>query len=221
MKKRILNFTIYYDEKDNDIAHECQKIVENTFTKVHALFSLKTDHKKYDFYICKDVQTFMKLTNKTEETYRKWMVGYSDNTSKICVLSPKLKSDKNMCYFKKIVTHELVHLLINSNFKKPVTSIWLDEGLAILLSNQIDLNYVNLNEYPKIERISANDSINFAANNGYTYAGIYVWYLIKLIGESKFIYYYEHSDELYKLNLKNFEESAIKTYISENRKENK
>ena len=220
MEKRILNFTIYYDEKDIDIADECQKIIENTFSKLHALFNIETDDKKYNFYICKDVQTFMKLTNKTEENYRSWMVGYSDNTSKICVLSPKLKNNKNMNYFKKIVTHELVHLLVNSSFKKPTNSIWLDEGLAILLSNQTNLDYVNLNEYPKIEKISENNSIAFAANQGYTYAGIYVWYLIKLVGESKFIYYYEHSNELSKLNLENFEENAIKSYILENRKEN-
>ena len=103
MQKKFNNFTIIYDAIDNEFIDDYAKAIENTCLKLSSLFQINIVNKNYKFYICKDVDEFMKLTNKTEKNYRSWMVGSSNNVDMICVLSPRVCTNKSTDYLKKIV----------------------------------------------------------------------------------------------------------------------
>ncbi len=82
-------FSVFYDIKDVDIIAQIIAVIDNTYKNILQIFNLKEDNYKFTLHICSDVQSFKTLTGKSDDEYKKWMVGNADYTNRqLCILSP-------------------------------------------------------------------------------------------------------------------------------------
>lgn len=79
------------------------------------------------------------------------------------------------------------------------------------------MNYISMSDYPKVTDLIGFD--NFVDNQGYDYAGIYVWYFVKTFGFEKFLEAYRNECEWQSLIYDGFEAEAIRAFINCNQKE--
>lgn len=221
LRKETEHFTIWYDTIDSDIAKEYSILIENTYTLIcnNFGFIMNKETGKFQFYICKSVEDYLYFTNKKKEDYKDWMVGWSDySLRRLCLLSPKVVSGFHESELKKVIIHELVHAIFDDYCKVIDNEAWLSEGIAILYANQTDLEYISTSDYPKINDISGkckdgDTPENFYNNNGYDYAGIYVWYFISQYGFDMFIDAYKNNIDINTIIEVGFEKEAIDKYI--------
>jgi len=78
------------------------------------------------------------------------------------------------------------------------------------------LNYISASECPRVTDLIGFD--NFVDNQGYDYAGVYVWYFIQKYGFEKFIKVYRGECEWRNLIYDEFEADAIRAFVIWNRK---
>ena len=69
-------------------------------------------------------------------------------------------------------------------------------------------------DYPEVVDLTGFD--NFVDNQGYDYAGIYVWYFIKQYGFEKFIGVYRNECDWESMIYDGFEAEAIRTFFNHN-----
>lgn len=155
------------------------------------VFPTREDYKKWKGY---------------GDKYKNWMVGDFDGKNTIAIIYYKDsgRTEKDMV---QVACHELSHFLLAKHFK--VKSEVLDEGLACYLAGQMPCK--NLENPPSIKMLDE----NFADNGGYTFAPIYVWYLIQKFGKKLFIKLLKKK-KIYKFIPKNFEVEAIEEYKKTN-----
>jgi len=214
------HFCIKFEKEDEDVAKSYKEVVEKAYMLIcnDFHFSLDSYDRKIQFYICKNVDDFITLANKDKDEYEVWMVGNTDfYRRRICLLSPKSSNTHSEEQLIKVVFHEVVHMIFNEQWGFENTNVWISEGLALLYANQIDLQYVNIYNYPKISEIEGK---LFVENRGYAYSGIYVWYLIKKYGLNIFADLYKNKIEVYSLITNDFEKNAILAYGLEMKKAN-
>lgn len=217
IQENTLHFLINYNMEDTDFARKLKCRLEPFYTEICEKAFLCPGEDVYSIYICGTVDEFITLAGKTKETYQDWMVGNTDIFQKrLCILSPRAKgglSEAYVDYLTRVMLHETVHIVFDRVCVPEKCEIWLAEGIALLYAGQINVTHVSETEYPRIAQISGMGAENdFADNGGYTYAGIYVWYLIRLHGMETFLAAYKGECEVGTLLGHDFEIRAITAY---------
>ena len=177
------HFTLLYDTRDTALARKISRRADATFDRVTQDFSITPPDATFDFYLCPDVSTFMACAGKTPETYETWMVGNADyENRRLCVLSPRVVTDRPPQAMDQVITHEIVHIAMDALCPGDECPVWLGEGIATLYAGQV---------YPAADGpvphiADWTDEMAFANGGGYDYAGAYVWYFIKKYGLERF-----------------------------------
>lgn len=215
MIKETEHFITYYHVEDENLAEQFIALLEEKYERLYMDFAFEKSNVKYEFHICKDVDEYIEKTGKTKEEYQRWMVGNSNvETHTITILSPNVVEDHTLQEMEKVAVHELVHMIFDDATSMAEDDVegWIAEGIAILYSEQTDLDYVSQSDYPLVSDISG-DFDNFVDNSGYDYAGIYVWHFIENYGFEKFVSVYSGMIEVDELIYKGFEKEAIGAFI--------
>ena len=84
-----------------------------------------------------------------------------------------------------VIPHEYVHTVIYR--MNPKTPLWLDEGIALYLTNGAPLGDINNYNIPSFDDIQTNNPIKFSNIGGYSLAHTYVEYLNDEYGFDKVI----------------------------------
>lgn len=214
------HFCVWYKKEDKDIAYSYKEIIENKYNFIcnKFKFPFNLQATKIHLYICRDIKDFILLANKKKEEYQDWMVGNTDfSLKRICLLSPKSCKTHSEKELEKVVIHEIIHILCDTYWGFLNTEAWVTEGIALLYANQINLQYINLDSYPKISELIGD---KFIDNGGYIYSGIYVWYFIKQFGIDKFIDLYKNKINVFTFLDESFEKNAIMELLKVNEKSN-
>lgn len=213
MIRETTHFISEYHETDVALAGEFISLLEQKFEEIHKEFHLNEATQKYHFVLCKDVDEFIEKTGKNREEYQDWMVGNSNfETFTISILSPRVVTDRSHEDMEKVAVHELVHMMFDDATQMSGDDVepWIAEGIAILYAEQTDLNYISVFECPKVADLIGFD--NFVDNQGYDYAGVYVWYFIQKYGFEKFIKVYRGECEWRNLIYDEFETEAVRAF---------
>ena len=153
-KKSFDKFAIFYSEKDSNNVHDFKKYLEDGIRKIEGYFG-ESFLKTFDIYLFpsrKDLDAqWGKDWNIPDFKSECWMVA-SGVAHRLDILSTDRwkteacehnPDDKD--HIQKILTHELVHVFHGQN--NPVPDFnnlddigWLIEGLAVLVSGQLDSN---------------------------------------------------------------------------------
>lgn len=207
------HFMTRYHEEDADFATRFAALLEETYTEIQNSFKFPAASQKYHFVLCKDVDEFIETTGKNKEEYQDWMVGNSNFESfTIAILSPRVVTDRSGEDMEKVAVHELVHMMFDDATQVSGDDVepWIAEGIAILYAGQTDLNYISVSQCPKVADLIGFD--NFVDNQGYDYAGIYVWYFIQKYGFEKFLSVYGGECDWQSMLYEGFESEAIREF---------
>lgn len=82
-----------------------------------------------------------------------WICGFIKGKNKIYILSPSVSekiSKHSATSIYKVAIHELVHLFVEKINKKPLS--WLNEGLALVLANQIKSNAIKKKDWEFLKK---------------------------------------------------------------------
>lgn len=209
------HFCVFFEPIDQKYVQDFLVLIDGFYNKVANELNF-SNGEKFNFYLCPNVETYIELTNKTKESYQDWMVGWTDfEMKKICILSPRVVKDRTYEEMKKVICHEIVHIIFDSLASSNDTALWLSEGIATLFANQIELKYVDEQNFPLLNDIAEEDK--FAENGGYDYCGIYVWYFIQKYGIDNFKNVYSGKARVDEYLFSTFEKEAIKSYIEQNK----
>ena len=214
MMKETTHFISYYHEEEQNLAEKFVSLLEEKYAELQASFGFEEGIHKYCFQISNNVDEYIAKTGKKKEEYQSWMVGFSNYESfTITILSPNVVTDRTMEDMEKVAVHELVHMMFDDFTKvsEDDAEPWIAEGIAILYAEQTELCYIDSSDYPKVIDLSGFE--NFVDNQGYDYAGIYVWNFINTFGFGKFIEAYRGECEWQELIYDGFETEAIDAYI--------
>ena len=205
-------FNVFYDEKDANIIDQILSLIDNTYKNITQIFDLKKEDTKFILHICPDVEAFKKLTGKSDEEYKEWMVGNADYANKrLCLLSPNVVRDRSFEDMLKVCRHEIIHIAFDQLRNPDETDIFIAEGVAVAFAEQIDISSIEVDNYPMAKCLSDEDY--FYENNGYLYSGVYALHIIKKYGVEiyKRIYMGEESLDEYLYN--GFEKDAIRSLL--------
>lgn len=213
--KKENNIEINYTKNDENLLKQVESCIQEIEVFLQKEYCFKSSNLKV--LICPSVEEYIIQTGTSKEEYESWMIGCSlQQEHKIVLLSPTVIQDATIEDLLKIVKHEMVHFIFDTNIVNAKPAEWISEGIAILLADQTDLRYVSSTEYPKIDQISSED--DFADNGGYDYAGIYVWYFIDKFGKAAFLKIYQNSNNINRYLYSNYEYEAISKYIEQKKK---
>lgn len=174
-------FKLFCDERDRALAESWGRRADEDYERVTRDMNLRAPEGKFDFYLCPDVPSFMDWAGKTAETYEPWMVGNTDyEKRRLCVLSPRAVTDRPPEAMDQVVTHEIVHMVMDALRPGDECPPWLGEGVATLYAGQVWPG--SAEACPLISELEE----DFPGNGGYDYAGAYVWYLMKRCGMARF-----------------------------------
>lgn len=205
-------FTVCYDEKDNNVIDRILAVIDTTYESIISTFNLKKDAARFTINLCPDVETFKELTGKSDDEYQDWMVGNADYVKRqLCILSPNVVHDRTFEDMIKVCKHEVIHIAFDQLGDPEKTNILISEGIAVAFAEQIDISWLELNNYPLAERLS--DENYFYENNGYLYSGVYVLYIIKKYGADVFKRIYANEEPLQKYLYEGFEKDAIQSLM--------
>ena len=206
--KEIKHFYLEYTEDDQDIITSISNLIDDTYEETVNKFNLKADAEKFEFILCASVKSFIEKTGRRVEDYETWMVGNADYIKrKICILSPKVVTDRSYDDMLAVIRHEIVHIAFDSLSNAEETNIMIAEGIAVALANQIDVTRINKEAYPNAWQLTDEDY--FYENDGYLYSGVYVLYLIKKYGIDVFKRIYAGEESVEKYLYEGFEKEAI------------
>lgn len=195
---------------DRDIVAGIASKVEEAVLSALLVFSAPSLSKKLDFYICPDVESYIKLTGIARENYQSWMVGNADyKKGRVCVISPRAVTDRSEEDMSKVIVHEAVHIAMDSLSDCDNLSPWISEGIAVLFADQTVPENISEHNYPKLCDLSGDD---FASNGGYQYSGIYVRYFMEKFGVDEFLKVYKGEKSADEYLYDGFEADAIKSY---------
>ena len=205
-------FTVCYDEKDNNVIDRILAVIDTTYESIISTFNLKKDAARFTINLCPDVATFKELTGKSDDEYQDWMVGNADYVKRqLCILSPNVVHDRSFEDMIKVCKHEVIHIAFDQLGDPEKTNILISEGIAVAFAEQIDISWLELNNYPLAERLS--DENYFYENNGYLYSGVYVLYIIKKYGAGVSKRIYANEEPLQKYLYEGFEKDAIQSLM--------
>lgn len=205
-------FTVLYDKKDSNVVDPILAVMDSTYENVIQIFRLKADSDKFTLYICPDVPSFKRLTGKSDDEYEDWMVGNADYAARrLCILSPNAVHDRSFDDMLRVCKHEVVHIAFDQLGDPDEANIFISEGIAVALAEQIDIPSLDPDRCPSARLLS--DPDGFYANNGYLYSGVYALYLLKKYGAETYkrLYTREASPEQYLYP--GFERDAVQSLL--------
>lgn len=206
------HFKVFYDEADEDVIEMITALIDNTYETVVNRFALEADSGKFRFMLCPSVQSFKELTGKSDEEYQEWMVGNADyRERRLCILSPKVVTDRSFEDMLSVVRHEVVHIAFDQLESAEEANIFPAEGIAVAIADQIMPDLLDVNDYPEAAKLS--DEEYFYDNDGYTYSGVYVLYLLKKYGTEVFRNIYAGREPIEKYLYEGFEREAVLSFI--------
>ena len=207
-------FDVVYDEKDTNVIEQILSVIDNTYESIISIFKLEKSSDKFTLYICPDVRSFKKISGKSDDEYEEWMVGNADYTNKkLCILSPNVVHDRTFEDMIKVCKHEVIHIALDQLGNPDETDIFISEGIAVAFAEQIDINNLELENYPLANKLSEENY--FYENNGYLYSGVYVLYIIKKYGVDVYKRIYMQEETLEKYLYEGFEKDAIQSLLLE------
>lgn len=209
--RQLTLFQLIYDAQDEAFAELIERKADTTLAAlIRSLgFGGALKDEGCHVLICGSAEAFIQATGKRAEEYEEWMVGNCDMAGRrICLLSPRVATSRTMEELGKVFVHEAVHMIFDLRMGPGEHPLWCEEGIALLLAEQTDLNYVDEKECPRIAELS--DGESFADRGGYDYAGIYVGYFIEKHGFEKFLALYNHLAETESLLDSSFEADAVR-----------
>ena len=169
---------------------------------------------KFTLYICPDVQSFKIFSGKSDDEYLEWMVGNADYANKkLCILSPNVVHDRTLGDMIKVCKHEVIHIALDQLRNPDEADIFISEGIAVAFAEQIDINNLELENYPLANKLSEENY--FYENNGYLYSGVYVLYIIKKYGVDAYKRIYMQEETLDKYLYESFEKDALQNLLLE------
>ena len=198
------HFTLLYNTRDKALAEDLRRRVDEDFDRVARDLSLPALEGRFAFYLCPDVRSFMACAGRTEETYETWMVGSADyGKRQLCILSPRVVTDRPPEAMDKVITHEIVHIVMDALRSGDECPAWLGEGIATLYAGQVWAT--SAENCPSIGELEK----DFPGNGGYDYAGAYVWYFMERYGLERFKRVYAGAEDASALLYPGFEREAV------------
>ncbi|MBU1199727.1 MAG: hypothetical protein KKF46_05575 [Nanoarchaeota archaeon] len=121
--------------------------------------------------------------------FEKWMVGTASKQNLWIFSKRVIKKHtihKNNC-FEKVLRHELVHIYVN--FLSPFVMIWLNEGIAVFLSEKLSGRLKKLRNQKKIsiDLFKIDKDSDETKLKNYFYAPCFVEHLVKKAGKQAFL----------------------------------
>lgn len=203
------HFMLFYDERDRALAEVWSRRIDEDFERVISDLALDAPERRFSFWLCPDVASFMDCAGITPETYASWMVGNADyDQGKLCILSPRVVTDRPPEAMDTVVTHEIVHMAMDALCPGDECPVWLGEGIATLYAGQVYAKSVEA--CPLICEMER----DFPGCGGYDYAGAYVWYLIKRYGMERFKRVYAGEEPVAAMLYPGFERDAVAAWQS-------
>ena len=202
-----------YDEVDKDISSMIIQIAEDMYDRLMPQFELSDLEGKYTLTICPDIKTFIEKSGKSEETYQSWMVGNANRKKhSLCILSPRIVSDRSLDDMLRVVKHEVTHIALNAlNPKDPDDmSMCLTEGIAVYMAEQIYPDQLDITDYPRVKDLDKEEF--FYEHDGYNYSGVYVGFLIRKYGAKAFRNVYAETEHFDDYLYDGYEIDAIKSF---------
>ena len=207
-------FSVVYDEKDTNVIEQILSVIDNTYESIISIFKLEKSSDKFTLYICPDVQSFKIFSGKSDDEYLEWMVGNADYANKkLCILSPNVVHDRTLGDMIKVCKHEVIHIALDQLRNPDEADIFISEGIAVAFAEQIDINNLELENYPLANKLSEENY--FYENNGYLYSGVYVLYIIKKYGVDAYKRIYMQEETLDKYLYESFEKDALQNLLLE------
>lgn len=212
-KQETKYFIVNYEDADNNIINRIILLVDETYESIVKRFELKEDTDKFSFYLCPDVQTYIHLTGKTEEEYQEWMVGNADYRKKqLCILSPNVVNDRSFEEMLSVVQHEIIHIAFDQLQNADDANIFVAEGIAVAMANQIYINALSDTDYPEAKKLTDEDY--FYENGGYLYSGVYILHFLKRNGIETFKKVYAGEKSFVEYLYDGFEKDAIQSLLA-------
>ncbi|MCH5349483.1 MAG: hypothetical protein J1E40_09180 [Oscillospiraceae bacterium] len=206
-------FNFFYSDTDINIIDQIITEVDGMYERVINVFELEKTPVMFDLYLCPDVESYKSYAMVKDEDYQDWMVGNTDYiNNRICILSPRTVKDRSFEYMIKVIRHEIIHIAFDALAAPDKVSICISEGIAVAFAEQIYIPCLDINNYPKY--IDLLDEEYFYKNNGYTYSGCYILYLLKRYGTDTFKNIYSGKEDMKKYLFDGFEKEAISDLIS-------
>jgi len=175
----------YFHADDSAYVKSLSKRIETELVDLEQIFNHKTRNTIKIYFPASETE-FDKITGgKLPE----WSGAVAISENRVIIIKPQLFSDKNDEFIT--IKHELVHIVIADKYLENNLPLWLNEGLATYLSN----NVTALNEVHKISNAIAANAIfdlrkinemmllnTASANLAYLEAKIAVEFMIQQIG---------------------------------------
>lgn len=177
------HFTIYYETLKQETLNDIEKKLETEYATTQDFFSLPQTQKGR-VVVYANVERFQRayLGLFLSLFYGDWASGaaYQDL---VLITSPENPGTQHTYEdVLEIVTHEYIHTLVYQQNEMP--NIWLDEGVATLLSGQKSKLPLTI---PRFDAMQKQDMKTFLENEGYAFSCVYVEYLVKVYGNEKFV----------------------------------
>lgn len=187
---KIDGLNIYYEKADKKVITDISNKLEKDIDRINKKLKFKSNkntnlyiypnqnvfhRKKYGFYI-----EIVKLFNNID-----WYIG--DNVKDNIIMVSPLNPGKYHTYKSVInaIPHEYVHTVIYR--LNPNTPLWINEGIALYLTNGEKLNNLDNIRLPKFEEIQTESSLEFSKIGGYQLAHTYIEYLENEFGFNSII----------------------------------
>jgi hypothetical protein len=215
IKLKTKYFNVIYWEEDASIINQIVSLIDSTYEEITIHFDLNTEESGFNFFLCPNVKEYIVQTGKREEDYQEWMVGNAEyKERRICILSPNAVTDRSFEDMLSVIRHEIVHIAFDQLGDADETNILIGEGIAVALANQVDKSALSLTDFPEAEKLMDEDY--FYDNAGYDYSGVYMSYLLDIVGVETFKKIYTGEEDPTKFFINGFEEKALTGILGSN-----
>jgi len=153
-------------DKDAERINKTLNFSRNQKTNIYIYPNQKIFHRKKYGSLIDVIKVFSNLD---------WYVGdnVKDNITLVSPLNPGPDHSKESII--GVIPHEYVHTIIYQ--LNPKTPLWMNEGIALYLTNGKDMASYESDYAPSFEDIQTSNPIKFARVDGYAYAQTYIEYL--------------------------------------------
>lgn len=151
--ERISKFADFtYSENSEKYISDMVKYLDENAYSILKFFGVSSDETNITVNIFDDLDEFRKHVKETRKKYGKekdteeWICGFTAGNHIDIINYDLYKDMKNESFedYKKMLVHEFVHAVHftskDENYKKDAGSKWINEGLAIYFSKQMDSN---------------------------------------------------------------------------------
>lgn len=192
------HFRYISTKTDKEILSDLEENLESNYDRIANDLNVTLD-KKINVTIYPNINEFHKATGYIDA--EDWLVGFARD-GEIFMVSPlNPGSIHNYESLMKVIVHEYTHILVEKINKN--TDIYLNEGIAVVEANQIDINtkvYLKetaaLNKLPKLDEMKNNYS---ELEQPYLISGGFVDFIIENNGYAKVIDLIKNPDNIEKI----------------------